>query len=94
MTTVKQLPGTSISKVYSTFVGSALATSIIVMGNGAVKIDNNYDCSEQNGLHMEIELSESEDAEVFMVDNMGRESIISIQASIEAINKVVNDFYG
>ena len=202
MTAAKQLPDTSINKVCSTFVSSILATSIIVMGNGAVTIGHNYNCSEQrisfhndkinvytsfalgdcislnipgyssrediisgvkkmiiseekldnlkkleaiallqdnwnsngakafstsliskvrniivflkiqpeifptaceslqleydkhDGSHMEIELTESEDAEVFVVDNMGRESIINIQASIEIINKVVNDFYG
>lgn len=202
MMTEKQLPDTSISKVYSTLVGGVLATSIIVMGNGAVTTGNNYDCLEQkisyqnekaniytssalgscislnipgysnresiisgvqkmiiseeklenlkkleaiallqdnwnangakafstsliskvrniiiflkiqpeifptaceslqleydkqDGSHMEIELTESENAEVFVVDNMGCERIINIQASIETINKVVNDFYG
>lgn len=202
MKTIKQLPDTSISKVYSTFVGGVLVTSIIVMGNGAVTIGRNYDCSgqivsyyngktnvytsftlnhcisfsvlgysnnesitpgvekmiiseeklgnlkkletiallqdnwnangakafstgliskvrniivflkiqpevfptaceslqleydKQDGSHMEIELTENEDAEVFVVDNTGGESIINIQASIEAINKVVSDFYG
>ena len=43
---------------------------------------------------MEIELTESEEAEVFVVDNKGCESIINISASIESINKVVSDFYG
>lgn len=47
-----------------------------------------------DGSHMEIELNESEKAEVFLVDNNECESVRSISASIEAINKVVNDFYG
>lgn len=202
MIAVKQLPNTSISKVYSTLVGSVIATSIVVMGNGAVSIGHAHDCTRQiicchnektnvyasfftepsisfdvpgyssiesissgvekvviseeklenikkleaiaqlednwnanganafadslitkvrnlvmfleiqpevfptaceslqleydkaDGSHMEIELNESENAEVFLVDNNGCERVISISASIEAINKVVNDFYG
>ena len=47
MTVLKQLPDLSISKVSSTFVGSALAISIIVMENGAVTVGHNYDCSGQ-----------------------------------------------
>lgn len=202
MTIVKQLPNTNISKVSGTFLSGVLVTSIIVMGNGVVSVDHNYDSSgqivsyhneqtsvytsftldscislnvpgyssnksinsgvekviiseeklenlkkietiamlqdnwnengakafsadliskvrniiaflkiqpeifptaceslqleydKQDGSHMEIELTESENAEVFVVDNMGCESIINIQADIEAINKVVGDFYG
>lgn len=202
MIAVKQLPDTSISKVYSTFVGSIIATSIVVMGNGAVSIGHARDYTGQivcyynektnvyasfftepsislevpgysnieyissgvekvviseeklgnlkkleaiahlednwnangakaftdsliakvrnlvmfleiqpevfptaceslqleydkaDGSHMEIELNESENAEVFLVDDNGCESVISIRASIEAINKVVSDFYG
>lgn len=46
-----------------------------------------------DGSHLEIELNESENAEVFLVDASGHESIKNISASTEAINKVVNDFY-
>lgn len=204
MTAVKQLPDTSISKVYSTLVGSVIATSIVVMGNGAVSVGHIHDCDrtrsiicyhnqktnvyasfmavpsisfdvpgysntesissgvekviisveklenlkkleaiahlednwnangakafadslitkvrnlvmfleiqpevfptaceslqleydKADGSHLEIELNESENAEVFLVDDSGCESVISISASIEAINKVVSDFYG
>lgn len=51
-----------------------------------------YDKSD--GSHLEIEFSESENAEVFSVDDKGCESIRSICSSVDAINKVVNDFYG
>lgn len=202
MMTVNQMSNTSISRGYSTFVGSVLVTSILIMGNGAVTIGHNYDCSgqivsyfnekaniytsfttepcisfnvpgysnnkniisgidkvtvneeklqnikkletiavlqdnwnandakgfsasliskvqniivfleiqpevfptacesiqleydKQDGSHMEIELTEGENAEVFVVDSMGCESIRNIRASIEEINKVVSDFYG
>ena len=202
MIAVKQLPDTSISKVYSTLVGSVIATSIVVMGNGAVSVGHVHDCTrpiicyhndktnvyasfmvapsiffnipgysstesissgvekviisedklenlkkleaiahlednwnangakafadsliakvrnlvmfleiqpevfptaceslqleydKADGSHLEIELNESESAEVFLVDDSGCESVISISASIEAINKVVSDFYG
>jgi hypothetical protein len=47
-----------------------------------------------DGSHLEIEINESENAEVFLVDDNGRESVVSISASIEAINKVVRNFYG
>ena len=49
---------------------------------------------KEDGSHLEIEFNEDEDAEVFLVDDNGHESITSICASIEAINKVVNNFYG
>lgn len=202
MMTVNQMSNTSISRAYSTFVGGVLVTSIIIMGNGAVIIGNNYNCSgqivnylnektniyasfalkpcifintpgysnnksiisgvdkvtineeklqnikkletiamlqdnwnangakafsanliskvrniivfleiqpevfptaceslqleydKQDGSHMEIELTEGENAEIFVIDSMGCESIRNIQASVEVINKVVSDFYG
>lgn len=202
MMTENQMSNTSISRVYSTLVGGVLATSIIVMGNGAVTIGHNYDCpgqivsylnektniytsftsascisynvpgysnsksnisgidkvtvnedklqnvkkletiamlqdnwnangakafsasliskvrniivfleiqpelfptaceslqleyDKQDGTHMEIEITEGENAEIFVVDSMGRESTRNIRASIEVINKVVRDFYG
>jgi hypothetical protein len=49
---------------------------------------------KEDGSHLEIELNESENAEVFLVDDNGRESVKSISASIGAINKVVSEFYG
>ena len=51
MNALKQLPDTSISKVYSTLVGGVIATSIVVMGNGAVSIGQNYDCTGQIVCH-------------------------------------------
>lgn len=202
MSAVNRVSDISISKVYSSLVDGVIATSIVVMSNGAVSISRNYDCTGQivchfdkkpsvyasfftepsislnvpgysnyesirsgvgevvisgeklenlkkietiaclqddwnangakafsagfitkvrnlimflqiqpevfptacesiqleydkkDGSHMEIELTEHEDAEVFVVDNKGCESIITISAGIEAINKVVSDFYG
>lgn len=44
MMTVNQISNTSINRVYSTFVGGVLATSIIIMGNGAVTLGHNSDC--------------------------------------------------
>ena len=44
MIAVKQLPDTSISKVYSTLVGSVIATSIVVMGNVAVSVEHVHAC--------------------------------------------------
>ena len=43
---------------------------------------------------MEIELTDRDEAEIFMVDTKGGESIVNISASLENINKVVRDFYG
>lgn len=202
MLTTCQVSNANINKVYHTFIGGVLATSIIVLGNGTVAISQNYDCLGQtvsyydektniytsftsepcisfnipgysdnegiisgtkkvminelklenlkkleeisllrdnwnangakafsasliskarniilfleiqpevfptacdslqleydkpDGTHMEIELTKEEWAEIFMVDHAGCESIRSIQASSDAINKVVNDFYG
>lgn len=52
------------------------------------------ECDKQDGSHMEIELTEDESAEFFVVDSRGGETIGDIQAGIEAINKMVNAFYG
>lgn len=49
---------------------------------------------KEDGSHMEIELIDDNNAEVFIIDSESKEKIISIQFTIEAINKVVNDFYG
>lgn len=49
---------------------------------------------KQDGSHMEIELTESEQAEIFFVDNAGQESFFNIRSNVEAINRVVSDFYG
>lgn len=202
MSEVKQLPSTSVSKMYSTLVGGAIVTSIIIMGNGAVSVGHNYECTGQtvcyynektnvyksffnepsiwlnlpgysssdtislgvdkliineeklenlkkidviaslqddwnangakafsnslinkvrdlvmflkiqpevfptaceslqleydkeDGTHMEIEITESEIAEVFLIDNKGHEKISNISVSIDSINKVVSEFYG
>lgn len=200
--TLKQMPDTSINKVYSKFVGSVLATSILVLGSQTIPLNCNHDnsrqviyCNNENtniyksftdsyciifnvpgysnnksissgakkmtineekfenlkkidaiallednwndngakafcadlitkvkniitfldiqpevfptacnslqleydkadGSHMEIELMEGKEAEVFRINENGCESIVNISADIESINKVVNDFYG
>ena len=48
----------------------------------------------EDGSHMEIELTDRDEAEIFMVDTKGGESFVNISASLENINKVVRDFYG
>ena len=47
MMAVNQMANISINRVYSTFVGGVLATSIIIMGNGAVTLGHNSDCLGQ-----------------------------------------------
>lgn len=47
MMAVNQISNTSINRVYSTFVGGVLATSIIIMGNGAITLGHNSDCLGQ-----------------------------------------------
>lgn len=47
-----------------------------------------------DGSHMEIELMEKGDAEIFLIDNMGNEKFFNVQACFESINKAVNVFYG
>ncbi|MCM1224927.1 MAG: hypothetical protein NC548_61805 [Lachnospiraceae bacterium] len=49
---------------------------------------------KQDGSHLEIEISESENAEVFLIDNNGNECLSKITANTEEINKAVNNFYG
>lgn len=47
-----------------------------------------------DGAHMEIELSDGEEAEIFQIDSTGCESLVNVCASIDAIAKVVDEFYG
>lgn len=47
MMAVNQMANISINRVYSTFAGGVLATSIIIMGNGAVTLGHNSDCLGQ-----------------------------------------------
>jgi hypothetical protein len=49
---------------------------------------------KQDGSHMEVELTEGDEAEVFWIDNKGHEEFKRIQANVDAINEVVNNFYG
>lgn len=49
---------------------------------------------KEDGAHLEIEISEDESAEVFLVSHTGEEELKYVQANIEAINKVVREFYG
>ncbi len=44
--------------------------------------------------HMEIEIDESDEAEVFIVKYNGAERLESISSDVKTINKKVRDFYG
>lgn len=48
----------------------------------------------ESGAHLEIELTENEMAELFMVDSNGDETIKKIKSDSKTINEVVNRFYG
>lgn len=79
-----------ISKVRNIIVFLEIQPEVFPTACGSLQLE--YD--KQDGSHMEIELTESENAEVFVIDNEGCESIINIKANIEGINKVVSGFYG
>lgn len=48
----------------------------------------------EDGGHLEIEVSEDEQAEIFCVKSDGIEEERFVQADVETINKVVREFYG
>lgn len=79
-----------ISKVRNIIVFLEIQPEVFPTACGSLQLE--YD--KQDGSHMEIELTESDNAEIFVVDSMGCESIRTIRASIEVINKVVSEFYG
>ena len=62
---------------------------IFPTANKSIQLE--YD--KPDGSHMEIELFENGDSEVFEVDAYGNESLLNIDTNVETINKVVNDFY-
>ncbi len=49
---------------------------------------------KDDGSHIEIEVNESDEAEIFVVDNLGNESISRIKTNADTINKAVKEFYG
>lgn len=58
--------------------------------NSSIQIEYGND----KGAYLEIELNDSDKAEVFTVDEYGNESYSEVDANVEEINKVVNRFYG
>jgi len=63
-----------------------------VFPTALVSIQLEYDNSRRD--HMEIEIGDSETAEVFLVMYNGEELFETISATAEAINKKVGEFYG
>lgn len=57
--------------------------------NSSIQIEYGND----KGAYLEIELIDSDKAEVFTVDEYGNESYSEVDANVEEINKVVNRFY-
>lgn len=49
---------------------------------------------KEDGGHLEIEVSENQQAEIFCVNSDGTEKERFVQADPETINKVVREFYG
>ena len=49
---------------------------------------------KDDGAYLEIELSNHDSCNIFEIDSMGQESEFSRPMNVEAINKVVNSFYG
>ncbi len=47
-----------------------------------------------DGSHLEIEIGEYIDAEIFLVKSNGDEKFYTIKSDLETINKVVKEFYG
>lgn len=86
----KAFPNSLISKARNIIVLLEIQPEIFPTACGSLQLE--YD--KQDGSHMEIEITENKDAEIFLVDNKGRENIISIQSDAKEINRAVNDFYG
>ena len=53
-----------------------------------------FEYDMQNGGHLEIEISEDDRAECFMIDADGRESSEEIMTDAASINRKVTEFYG
>lgn len=49
---------------------------------------------KDDGSYLEIELTNHDSCNIFEIDSMGQESEFSRPMNVEAINKVVNSFYG
>lgn len=79
-----------LKKVKSIVIMLDNQPEIFPTANNSIQLE--YD--KPDGSHMEIEIFEDGDSEVFEVDVHGNESLLNIDTNVESINKVVNDFYG
>jgi hypothetical protein len=81
---------TLIDRVEELIDGLSIQPEIFPTALGSIQIE--YDNSRRD--HMEIEISEEDMAEIFIVYYNGEESIEKIPSTIDCINERVSDFYG
>lgn len=79
-----------ISKARGIITALELQPEIFPTACGSVQIE--YE--KEDGSYLEIEINSDDIWEVFEINKDGEEKYFSIVADIEAINKVVNSFYG
>ena len=83
-------PEALISKIDAIIDELIIQPEVFPTALGSIQFE--YDNSRRD--HMEIEIGDSETAEIFLVMYNGEEVFESISATAEAINKKVGEFYG
>ena len=86
----KAFSKTLISKVRTIITFLDVQPEIFPTACNSLQLE--YD--KNNGAHMEIEIWENKDAEVFVVKDNGEEHLFTVKANVEQINQLVNKFYG
>ena len=79
-----------IKKVFNIIEKLDIQPEVFPTALGSIQLE--YDNSRRD--HMEIEINNSDMAEIFIVKYSGEEAFELIQATSEAINKKVGEFYG
>ena len=83
-------PKALIDKTVSLISGLVIQPEVFPTALGTIQLE--FDNSRRD--HMEIEIGESDLAEVFVVNFDGAEFFEDIPVSVESINERVKDFYG
>lgn len=79
-----------IEKTKNILSGLTIQPEIFPTALSTIQIE--YDNSRRD--HMEIEISETDATEIFIVTFDGHEELKTIPSTIDAINETVGDFYG
>lgn len=78
-----------IDKVRNIIIFLDIQPEVFPTACGTIQLE----CDKADGSHMEIEIGEETEAELFIVDNSGQERLLKISSDAETINREVCGFF-